>query len=72
MRSLHTHTLVLYSAVLPPVTGNGVVVHVPGLFEEIKKNEAKGLKDWKERLVISDRAHLGETGHVWVRRGASG
>ena len=53
---------------LSPATGNGVVVHVPGLFEEIKKNEAKGLKDWKERLVISDRAHLGETGYVWVRR----
>ena len=38
--------------------GNGVVVHLPGLFDEIYKNEAKGLKDWKERLLISDRAHL--------------
>jgi len=38
--------------------GNGVVIHLPGLFEEIEKNEAKGLTHWKERLLISDRAHL--------------
>ncbi|XP_059096718.1 adenylosuccinate synthetase-like [Tigriopus californicus] len=38
--------------------GNGVVVHVPGLFEEIQKNEAKGLSGWKDRLKISGRAHL--------------
>lgn len=31
---------------------------MPGLFAELEENEAKGLKDWKERLVISDRAHL--------------
>uniref|UniRef100_A0A8C2Y3S6 Adenylosuccinate synthetase n=1 Tax=Capra hircus TaxID=9925 RepID=A0A8C2Y3S6_CAPHI len=41
--------------------GNGVVVHLPGLFEEAEKNEKKGLKDWEKRLVISDRAHLGES-----------
>ena len=40
------------------VIGNGVVVHVPGLFAEIEKNEAKGLKDWNKRLLISSRAHL--------------
>lgn len=40
------------------VIGNGVVVHLPGLFDEIEKNEKKGLTDWKERLKISDRAHL--------------
>ncbi|XP_014669991.1 PREDICTED: adenylosuccinate synthetase isozyme 1 B-like [Priapulus caudatus] len=41
------------------VIGNGVVVHLPGLFEEAKKNEALGLKpDWRKRLLISDRAHL--------------
>lgn len=40
------------------VVGNGVVVHLAQLFDEIKKNEAKGLKNWKERLIISDRAHL--------------
>ena len=38
--------------------GNGVVVHVPGLFEEIQKNEEKGLTEWKDKLKISDRAHL--------------
>jgi len=38
--------------------GNGVVVHLPGLFEEISTNEAKGLSGWKDRLLISDRAHL--------------
>ena len=39
-------------------TGNGVVVHLPGLFEEINKNEAKGLSGIRDRLYISDRAHL--------------
>lgn len=38
--------------------GNGVVIHLPSLFEELEINEAQGLKDWKERLIISDRAHL--------------
>jgi len=38
--------------------GNGVVVHLPGLFEELEKNIAKGLSDWEDRLKISDRAHL--------------
>jgi len=40
------------------VIGNGVVIHLPGLFEEIAKNEAKGLTGWKERLLISNRAHI--------------
>lgn len=38
--------------------GNGVVIHLPGLFDELQKNEKKGLKNWQERLLISDRAHL--------------
>ncbi len=39
--------------------GNGVVVHVPDLFEELAKCEAKGLAaGWENRLKISDRAHL--------------
>ncbi|XP_019715901.1 adenylosuccinate synthetase isozyme 2-like isoform X2 [Hippocampus comes] len=47
----------------PEVTafiGNGVVIHLPGLFEEAAKNERKGksLKDWEKRLIISDRAHI--------------
>ncbi|KAF5275192.1 hypothetical protein FQR65_LT04224 [Abscondita terminalis] len=40
------------------VIGNGVVIHLPGLFEELEKNVNKGLNDWQNRLVISDRAHL--------------
>ena len=36
-----------------------MVIHLPGLFKEIEKNEVKGLKDWQERLLISNRAHLG-------------
>ena len=40
------------------IIGNGCVVHLPDLLKEIAKNEAKGLKNWKERLYISDRAHL--------------
>lgn len=32
---------------------------MPGLFEEIHINEAKGLSGWQERLLISNRAHLG-------------
>uniref|UniRef100_A0A673CAC4 Adenylosuccinate synthetase n=1 Tax=Sphaeramia orbicularis TaxID=375764 RepID=A0A673CAC4_9TELE len=45
----------------PKVTafiGNGVVIHLPGLFEEAEKNERKG-KGWEQRLIISDRAHIG-------------
>ncbi|XP_073994459.1 adenylosuccinate synthetase isoform X2 [Rhodnius prolixus] len=38
--------------------GNGVVIHLPGLFEELRNIEEKGLLDWNERLLISDRAHL--------------
>ncbi|XP_064404044.1 adenylosuccinate synthetase isozyme 1-like [Halichondria panicea] len=40
------------------VIGNGMVVHLPGLFEEIEKNEAKGLSGWQDRLVVSSRAHI--------------
>lgn len=39
-------------------TGNGVVIHLPGLFDELSKNQEKGIKDWEQRLLISDRAHL--------------
>uniref|UniRef100_A0A9J7Y1T3 Adenylosuccinate synthetase n=1 Tax=Cyprinus carpio carpio TaxID=630221 RepID=A0A9J7Y1T3_CYPCA len=45
----------------PKVTafiGNGVVIHLPGLFEEAEKNMRKG-KGWENRLIISDRAHIG-------------
>ena len=39
--------------------GNGMVIHLRGLFDEIKKNEAKGLVGWRDRLRISSRAHIG-------------
>lgn len=35
-----------------------MVVHLPGLFEELQKNETKGLVGWQERLLISNKAHL--------------
>lgn len=41
------------------VIGSGVVIHLPGLFSEIEHNIKKGLQNWQERLVISDRAHIG-------------
>jgi len=41
------------------VLGNGVVIHLPDLFAEIKKNEDKGLVGWEKSLIISSRAHLG-------------
>ncbi|XWS59164.1 hypothetical protein CRYUN_Cryun08bG0098500 [Craigia yunnanensis] len=39
------------------VIGNGVVVHLPGLFEEIDGLEANGVS-CKGRILVSDRAHL--------------
>ncbi|KAK9823163.1 hypothetical protein WJX72_000768 [[Myrmecia] bisecta] len=39
------------------VVGNGVVIHLPGLFEEIAMLSSQGV-DIGERLLISDRAHL--------------
>lgn len=39
------------------VIGNGVVVHVPALFDEIKGMEEKGIQI-QGRLLLSDRAHL--------------
>jgi len=39
------------------VIGHGVVLHVPGLFEEMAELTAKGV-DLEGRLLVSDRAHL--------------
>ncbi|KAJ8774647.1 hypothetical protein K2173_017093 [Erythroxylum novogranatense] len=39
------------------VIGNGVVVHLPGLFEEIDGLESNGVS-CKGRISVSDRAHL--------------
>jgi len=36
------------------------VIHLPGLFAEIEKNEAKGLVGWQQQLIISNKAHLGK------------
>ncbi|XP_011500964.1 PREDICTED: adenylosuccinate synthetase [Ceratosolen solmsi marchali] len=56
------HFHLLPSGIINPrcksVIGNGVVIHLPGLFEELEINEAQGLTEWKDRLLISDRAHL--------------
>lgn len=41
-------------------SGNGVVVNLPELFNEIEKNEGKGLTNLEKRLKISNRAHLGK------------
>ncbi|KAI9891875.1 MAG: hypothetical protein M1814_002260 [Vezdaea aestivalis] len=38
--------------------GSGVVVHIPSFFSELEKLEEKGLKGCKERVLISDRAHV--------------
>ncbi len=35
-----------------------MVVHLPQMFEELQKNEDKGLKHLRDCLLISDRAHL--------------
>jgi len=40
------------------LVGNGVVIHLPGFFDELEKNIAKGLTGWETRLKISDKAHL--------------
>lgn len=39
------------------VIGNGVVVHLPGLFKEIDGLEANGIS-CEGRILVSDRAHL--------------
>ncbi|GAB2266986.1 Adenylosuccinate synthetase 2, chloroplastic [Dionaea muscipula] len=39
------------------VIGNGVVVNLPGLFEEIDGLESNGVS-CKDRILVSDRAHL--------------
>eukprot|EP00126_Sphaerothecum_destruens_P015784 Sdes_comp9829_c0_seq1m1367 len=40
------------------IIGSGVVVNIPAFFEELEKNAKKGLKNFENRLFISDRAHL--------------
>jgi adenylosuccinate synthase len=40
------------------VIGNGVVVHIPSLLNEIAELQKKGLSVTSTQLVVSDRAHL--------------
>jgi len=40
------------------LVGSGCVVHLPGLFKELKSLEEKDLPNARERLFISDRAHV--------------
>lgn len=53
---------ILPSGLLNPdainLVGSGCVVHIPGLLEELKSLESKGLSDARKRLFISDRAHV--------------
>ncbi|PIN19985.1 Adenylosuccinate synthase [Handroanthus impetiginosus] len=39
------------------VIGNGVVIHLPGFFEEVDGLESRGVS-CKGRILVSDRAHL--------------
>ncbi|CAF1247364.1 unnamed protein product [Rotaria sp. Silwood1] len=40
------------------IIGNGCVVNLPELVDEIKSMESRGIADWSKRFFISDRAHL--------------
>uniref|UniRef100_A0A4W4GQI4 Adenylosuccinate synthetase n=1 Tax=Electrophorus electricus TaxID=8005 RepID=A0A4W4GQI4_ELEEL len=53
--NLHALSINVYASIW-----NGVVIHLPGLFEEAEKNlqKGKGLQGWEDRLKISDRAHI--------------
>ena len=45
------------------ILGNGVVVHFPTLFEEIAEVEKVGI-ECKDRILISDRAHIVTSIHI--------
>lgn len=40
------------------VIGNGVVVHIPSLFNELESLKKKGIADPTGRLFVSDRSHI--------------
>ena len=46
--------------------GTGCVVHIPSFFKELDALETKGLKDLRDRVFISDRAHVCFDLHAWV------
>lgn len=45
------------------IIGNGIVLHIPSLLDEIKYVEAAGY-DIKKSIYISDRCHLVTSGHL--------
>jgi adenylosuccinate synthase len=53
---------ILPSGLLNPsainLVGSGCVVHIPGLLKELTDIESKGISDARQRLLISDRAHV--------------
>lgn len=53
---------ILPSGLLNPdaqnLIGSGCVIHIPGLLKELADLEAKNLPDARNRLFISDRAHV--------------
>ena len=59
-KSYHFH--LLPSGLMNPkcinLIGTGVVVHIPSFFKELAELEEKGLDKPRERIFISDRAHL--------------
>ncbi|KAI8170932.1 Adenylosuccinate synthetase [Colletotrichum sp. SAR 10_70] len=46
--------------------GSGAVVHVPTFFKEMADLEAKGLKNIRDRLLVSDRCHIITDCHIQV------
>jgi adenylosuccinate synthase len=59
-KSYHFH--LLPSGLMNPkcmnLIGTGVVVHIPSFFKELAELEEQGLENPRERIYISDRAHL--------------
>ena len=55
---------ILYSGKVN-VIGNGVVLHVPTMMDELKALEEAGI-DWSGRLAISNRAHILLDAHMIV------
>lgn len=48
------------------LVGSGVVFHVPSFFKELADVEAKGIKDARSRILVSDRCHINFDLHAAV------
>lgn len=46
--------------------GSAVVFHAPAFFKELADIEAKGIKDARQRIFVSDRCHLNLNVHAAV------